>query len=192
MIVGKARVSGHQVYVQSRYRLYIVDVSNPTQPALQSTVRLDHRNKIKDFDVHKSYLYVMDSNDSLHIFNLAGESPQCVGAVDLPQFWFLGLISKSTTVKPIQRAKSWQLLLAYQSDDLLALCGDKYGKIRFSKNYLVFANDRSSNPNVTSCLGQDQTGCVGAVLLEHYDLDRKLSRVPLHGQSRKTDRCLRN
>ena len=54
--IGKARVTGPQVYVESRYRVYVVNVSNPTLPVLQSTVRLSHSNKIKDFDVHESYL----------------------------------------------------------------------------------------------------------------------------------------
>ena len=167
--IGKTRVSGDQVYIASRYKLYIVDVSNPSRPDLQSTVRLSHSKKIDDFDVHKSYLYVMDTDDHLHIFDLAGAPPQFVDAVALPQFWFLGLIPKVPTVKPIQRAKDWQLLLAYQNDNLLELCGDKYGKIRFSEDYLVFANDRSSNPDVTIVWPRSRWVRRGG-MLEHYDV----------------------
>lgn len=167
--IGKARVSGHQVYVESRYRVYVVDVSNPTRPAFQSTVRLSHRNKIKDFDVHKSYLYVMDTDDHLHIFDLAGENVRFVDAVALPQFWFLGLIPKDTTVKPIQRAKSWQVLLAYQNGNFLELCGGRYGKIRFSKDYLVFANYSGSNPDITIVWPRSNYVRRGGIL-EHYDV----------------------
>ncbi len=167
--IGKARVSGHQVYVESRYRVYVVDVSNPTRPAFQSTVRLNHRNKIKDFDVHKSYLYVMDTDDHLHIFDLAGENPQFVDAVALPQFWFLGLIPKGSTVKPIQRAKSWQVLLAYQNGNFLELCGGNYRKIRFSKDYLVFANYSDSNPDITIVWPRSNYVRRGG-MLEHYDV----------------------
>ena len=167
--IGKARVSGDQVYVESRYRVYVVDVSNPTRPAFQSTVRLNHTNKIKDFDVHESYLYVMDTDDHLHIFDLAGETPQFVDAVALPQFWFLGLIPKGPTVKPIQRAKSWQVLLAYQNGNFLELCGGRYGKIRFSKDYLVFANDSIANPDIT--IVWPRSNYVGrGGMLEHYDV----------------------
>lgn len=167
--IGKARVSGHQIYVESRYRLYVVDVSNPTYPALQSTVHLNHTNKIKDFDIHESYLYVMDTNDYLHIFDLAGETAQFVDAVALPQFWFLGLIPKGPTVKPIRRAKSWQVLLAYQDGNFLELCGGRYGKIRFSKDYLVFANDSSSNPDITIVWPRSRYVRHGG-MLEHYDV----------------------
>ena len=167
--IGKARVSGDQVYVESRYRVYVVDVSNPTRPAFQSTVRLNHTNKIKDFDVHESYLYVMDTDDHLHIFDLAGETPQFVDAVALPQFWFLGLIPKGPTVKPIQRAKSWQVLLAYQNGNFLELCGGRYGKIRFSKDYLVFANDSIANPDITIVWPRSNYVRRGG-MLEHYDV----------------------
>ncbi len=167
--IGKARVSGDQVYVESRYRVYVVDVSNPTRPAFQSTVRLNHTNKIKDFDVHESYLYVMDTNDYLHIFDLAGETPQFVDAVALPQFWFLGLIPKGPTVKPIQRAKSWQVLLAYQNGNFLELCGGRYGRIRFSKDYLVFANDSIANPDITIVWPRSNYVRRGG-MLEHYDV----------------------
>ncbi|MXV74308.1 hypothetical protein F4Z99_08515 [Candidatus Poribacteria bacterium] len=167
--IGKARVSGHQVYVESRYRVYVVDVSNPTRPAFQSTVRLNHTNKIKDFDVHESYLYVMDTDDHLHIFDLAGENPQFVDAVALPQFWFLGLIPKGSTVKPIQRAKSWQVLLAYQNGNFLELCGGRYGKIRFSKDYLVFANYSGANPDITIVWPRSNYVRRGG-MLEHYDV----------------------
>ena len=175
--IGKARIFGDQVYVAGRYKLYIVDVSNPTQPALQSTVRLDHRNKIKDFDVHKSYLYLMDTNDSLHIFDLAGESPQFVDAVDLPQFWFLGIIPEGTTVRPIQRTKFWQILLGrndnvlelYRNGNVLELYGGRYGKLRFSKDYLVFANDGTSNPNVTIVWSRARYVRHGGIF-ENYDL----------------------
>ncbi len=167
--IGKARVSGHQVFVESRYRLYIVDVSNPTRPTLQSTVRLNHTNKIKDFDVHESYLYVMDTDDYLHVFDLSGENAQFVEAVALPQFWFLGLIPKGPTVKPIHRAKSWQVLLAYQNGNFLELCGDRYSKLRFSKDYLVFANDSGSNPDITIVWPRSRYVIRGG-MLEHYDV----------------------
>lgn len=167
--IGKARVSGHQVFVESRYRLYIVNVSNPTRPTLQSTVRLNHTNKIKDFDVHESYLYVMDTDDALHVFDLAGENAQFVEAVALPQFWFLGLIPKGPTVKPIHRAKSWQVLLAYQNGNFLELCGGRYSKLRFSKDYLVFANDSGSNPDITIVWPRSRYVIRGGIL-EHYDV----------------------
>ena len=167
--VGKARVSEHQVYVESRYRLYVVDVSNPDRPALQSTVRLSHPNKIKDFDIHKSHLYVMDTNDYLHIFDLAGETAQFLEAVALPQFWFLGLIPKGPTVKPIQRAKSWQVQLAYQDGNFLELCGGRYDKLRFSKDYMVFANYKNSNPDITIVWSRSRYVIRGGVL-EHYDV----------------------
>ena len=167
--IGKARVSGHQVFVESRYRVYIVDVSNPTRPTLQSTVRLNHTNKIKDFDVHESYLYVMDTDDSLHVFDLTGENAQFVETVALPQFWFLGLIPKGPTVKPIHRAKSWQVLLAYQNGNFLELCGSRYSKLRFSKDYLVFANDSGSNPDITIVWPRSRYVIRGG-MLEHYDV----------------------
>ena len=167
--IGKTRVSGHQVFVESRYRLYIVNVSNPTRPTLQATVRLNHTDKIKDFDVHESYLYVMDTDDALHVFDLAGADAQFVEAVALPQFWFLGLIPKGPTVKPIHRAKSWQVLLAYQNGNFLELCGSRYSKLRFSKDYLVFANDSDSNPDITIVWPRSRYVIRGGIL-EHYDV----------------------
>ena len=167
--IGKARVSGDQVYIASRYKLYVINVSNPNRPALRSIVRLNHTNKIKDFDVHESYLYVMDTNEHLHIFDLAKENAQFVDAVALPQFWFLGLIPKGPTVKPIHRAKSWQVLLAYQDGNFLELCGDRYGKLRFSKDYLVFANYRVSNPDITIVWSRSHYVRRGG-MLEHYDV----------------------
>ena len=167
--IGKARVSGHEVYIESRYRVYVVNVSNPTHPTLRSTVRLSHTNKIKDFDVHESYLYIMDTKDHLHIFDLAGENAQSVAVVALPQFWFLGLIPKGPTVKPIRRAKSWQVLLAYQDGNFLELCGGRYGKLRFSKDYLVFANDSSTNPDITIVWQRPHYVRRGG-MLENYDV----------------------
>ena len=167
--IGKARVSGNQVYIASRYKLYVINVSNPNHPVLRSIVRLNHTNKIKDFDVHESYLYVMDTNEHLHIFDLAKENAQFVEAVALPQFWFLGLIPKGPTVKPIQRAKSWQVLLAYQDGNFLELCGGGYDKIRFSKDYMVFANYRDSNPDITIVWPRSRYVIRGG-MLEHYDV----------------------
>ena len=167
--IGKARVVGDQVYIASRYKLYVVNVSNPNRPVLRSIVRLNHTNKIKDFDVHESYLYVMDTNDYLHIFDLAKENAQFVDAVALPQFWFLGLIPKGPTVKPIHRAKSWQVLLAYQNRNFLELCGGRYDKLRFSKDYLVFANYRDSNPDITIVWARSRYVRRGG-MLEHYDV----------------------
>ena len=167
--IGKARVSGDQVYIASRYKLYVISVSNPKRPVLQSIVRLNHTNKIKDFDVHESYLYVMDTNERLHIFDLAGENAQFVDAVALPQFWFLGVIPKGATVKPIHRAKSWQVLLAYQDGNFLELCGGRYDKLRFSKNYMVFANYRDSNPDITIVWSRSRYVVRGG-MLEHYDV----------------------
>ena len=167
--IGKARVSGNQVYIASRYKLYVINVSNPNHPVLRSIVRLNHTNKIKDFDVHESYLYVMDTNEHLHIFDLARENAQFVDAVALPQFWFLGLIPKVPTVKPIHRAKSWQVLLAYQDGNFLELCGGGYDKIRFSKDYMVFANYRDSNPDITIVWPRSRYVIRGG-MLEHYDV----------------------
>ena len=167
--IGKARVSGDQIYIASRYKLYVINVSNPNRPVLRSIVRLNHTNKIKDFDVHESYLYVMDTNEHLHIFDLAKENAQFVEAVALPQFWFLGLIPKGPTVKPIQRAKSWQVLLAYQDGNFLELCGGGYDKIRFSKDYMVFANYRDSNPDITIVWPRSRYVIRGG-MLEHYDV----------------------
>ena len=167
--IGKARVSGDQVYIASRYKLYVINVSNPNRPVQQSIVRLNHTNKIKDFDVHESYLYVMDTNDHLHIFDLARENAQFVEAVALPQFWFLGLIPKGPTIKPIHRAKSWQVLLAYQDGNFLELCGGRYDKLRFSKDYLVFANYRDSNPDITIVWSRSRYVRRGG-MLEHYDV----------------------
>lgn len=167
--IGKARVSGDQIYIASRYKLYVINVSNPNHPVLRSIVRLNHTNKIKDFDVHESYLYVMDTNEHLHIFDLAKENAQFVEAVALPQFWFLGLIPKGPTVKPIHRAKSWQVLLAYQDGNFLELCGGGYDKIRFSKDYMVFANYRDSNPDITIVWPRSRYVIRGG-MLEHYDV----------------------
>ena len=167
--IGKARVSGHQVFVASRHKLYLVDISNPTGPTFESTVSLDHGKKVKDFDVHESYLYVMDTDDHLHIFDLAGKNAQFVEAITMPNFWFLGLIPKGPTVKPINRAKSWQVLLAYQNGNFLELCGGKYEKIRFSKDYLVFANYRDANPDITIVWPRANYVRRGG-MLEHYDV----------------------
>ena len=167
--IGKARVSGDQVFVASRHKLYLVDISNPTRPTFESTVSLDHGKKVKDFDVHESYLYVMDTDDHLHIFDLAGKNAQFVEALTMPNFWFLGLIPKGPTVKPINRAKSWQVLLAYQNGNFLELCGGKYEKIRFSKDYLVFANYKDANPDITIVWPRSHYVQRGGIL-EHYDV----------------------
>ena len=66
--IGKVLAADDSLVVASRKKFYLVDVSQPLHPTLESTGHLPQRNPIKDFDVLDDHLYVMGENDHLYIF----------------------------------------------------------------------------------------------------------------------------
>lgn len=82
--IGTARVSENHVYVVSKQKVYLVDISNPPQPVIQSTVSLYRAYVIREFDIHKSYLYIMDVYNYLHIYSLDNGNAQFVESVGTP------------------------------------------------------------------------------------------------------------
>ena len=171
--VGSARLSGHRLFVAGPREIYIVDVSNPHQPLLQSTTRTAVTlGRIVSFDVHDAYLYVLDSGDYLHIFNATTGEPQFVEAIAVSGSRLLGIRAKAASVQPILPRSTyfsyqiWRQVLDRQ--DLLELSG-RYERLRVSEDYLLFADPIYPARVITSAR-EDNQGWFGGQF-EHYDME---------------------
>ncbi|RKU12558.1 hypothetical protein C6503_17370 [Candidatus Poribacteria bacterium] len=171
--VGSARLSGHRLFVAGPREIYIVDVSNPHQPLLQSTTRTAVTlGQIVSFDAHDAYLYVLDSGDYLHIFNATTGEPQFVEAIAVSGSRLLGIRAKEALVEPILSRSTyfsheiWREILDRQ--DLLDLSG-RYKRLRVSEDYLLFA-DPVYPARVITIAREDNRGWFGGQF-EHYDME---------------------
>ena len=171
--VGSARLSGHRLFVAGPREIYIVDVSNPHQPLLQSTTRTAVTlGWIVAFDVHDTYLYVLDSGNYLYIFNATTGEPQFVEAIAVSSSRLLGIRAKAASVQPILPKSAyfshqiWRQVLDRQ--DLLELSG-RYRRLRVSEDYLLFA-DPVYPARVITIAREDNSGWFGGQF-EHYDME---------------------
>ena len=171
--VGSARLSGHHLFVAGPREIYIVDVSNPHQPLLQSTTRpAVTLGQIVSFDVHDAYLYVLDSGNYLYIFNATTGAPQFVEAIAVSGSRLLGIRAKEASVQPILPKSTyfsdqiWRQILDRQ--DLLELSG-KYERLRVSEDYLLFADPVYPARVITSARADNRGWFVGQ--FEHYDME---------------------
>ncbi|MCE2402724.1 hypothetical protein J4G08_17805 [Candidatus Poribacteria bacterium] len=173
--IGKARVSGNHVYVASKQKIYLVDVSNRLQPVNQSMVKLHQANVIREFDIHKSYLYIMDIHDYLHIYSLDNGNAQFVESVGtISPSSLVGVRAKGTEVEQIlmQHRHSTDPGWAALSDrtDLLEISG-RYEKVRVTDNNLVLISYRYPNRDITIVWGKNQVRPYMWEWLEHYNLE---------------------
>ena len=170
--VGGAKLSRQRLFVAGPREIYIVDVSNPNRPSLQSTTRtITPLGQIRSFDVHGTYLYVLDTG-YLHIFNVATKEPQFVEAVAVSRSRLVGIRAKGESVQLIQSkssyfsAQNWREILDRQ--DLLELSA-RYEKLRVSGDYLLFA-DHAYPTRVVTIVREDNWGWFGGQF-EHYDME---------------------
>lgn len=172
--IDNARVSGNHVYVVSKHKVYLVDVSNLSHLVIQSTVSLHHANVIREFDIHKSYLYIMDVYDYLHIFSLDNGNTRFVESVGTTSpSSLIGVRAKGTGVEQIllEHRTSGDPGWAALSDrtDLLEISG-RYEKVRVSDD-LVLTSRRYPNRDITIVWSKDQFRPNTGKWLEHYNIE---------------------
>ena len=101
--IGKVLASGDYLVVASRKKFYLVDVSQPLHPVLESTGHLPQQHRIKDFDALDDHLYVMGENDYLYIFYAPRGQARFVKSIELEKrWWLLGLKPDSPEVEQIR------------------------------------------------------------------------------------------
>lgn len=174
--IGETRISNNQVFVVNRNNLHLVDVSNPIQPTIQSTVSLHHANKIRAFDIHKSYLYLIDIYDYVHIYSFDNNKTHLVETVGLTNpFSVGGIRSRGTGIEQILTGYrtpgdiSWTTLI--DRTDLLELSG-RYMKIRISDDDLVFASRRWTNREVIIHWGEHGNRPNALGWIENYHIEK--------------------
>ena len=141
--IGKVLAADDSLVVASRKKFYLVDVSQPLHPALESTGYLPQRNPIKDFDVLNDHLYVMGENDHLYIFYAPRGQARLVKAVELEKrWWLLSLKADGIEVKQVPQWTSitfpgdlWDPFVSQRR--FLQLRSSKQKKVRASSIFLV-------------------------------------------------------
>lgn len=171
--VGDAKLFGHRLFVAGRQEIYIVDISNPNNPSLQSTTRTTvPLRPIKAFDVHNGYLYVMDTGYYLHIFNVATMDPQFVEAVTVSRSGLASVRAEGEFVQLIQSKSSYFSLNIWRElsdrQNLLEISA-RYEKLRISEDYLLFATRGHPTGVITIARENDQTWNGGQ--FEHYNME---------------------
>jgi len=172
--IGKARVSKHQVFVASRQKICLVDVSKLSNPVIQSVVSLHHSNVIREFDIHESFLYVLDINAYFHIYSIIDGNAQFVETVEIKSpSSLVGVRAKGAAVEQIllehrtSTDPGWEQLS--NRTDLLEISG-RYEKVRISKDYLIYASHRYPNRDITIVWGKNQYRPNMWEWLEHYNI----------------------
>lgn len=173
--IDNARVSGNHVYVVSKHKVYLVDVSNLFHLVIQSTVSLHHANVIREFDIHESYLYIMDVYDYLHIYSLDHGNTRFVESVGTTSpSSLVGVRAKGAGVEQIlleHRTVSdhgWAALS--DRTGLLEISG-RYEKVRVSDDDLVLTSRRYPNRDITIVWSKDQFRPNIGKWLEHYNIE---------------------
>ena len=141
--IGKVLAADDSLVVASRKKFYLVDVSQPLHPALESTGYLPQRSPIKDFDVLNDHLYVMGENDHLYIFYAPRGQARLVKAVELEKrWWLLSLKADGIEVKQVPQWTSitfpgdlWEPFVSQRR--FLQLHSSKQEKVRASSIFLV-------------------------------------------------------
>ncbi|MDE0636785.1 MAG: hypothetical protein OXI43_13180 [Candidatus Poribacteria bacterium] len=189
--ISHARVSGHHVYVASKHKVYFVDVSNLSQPVIQSMVSLHQANVITEFDIHESYLYIMDVHDYLHIYSLDNRNTRFVESVGTTSpSSLIGVRAKGAGVEQIllEHRTSGDPGWAALSDrtGLLEISG-RYEKVRVSEDDLVLASRRYPNRDITIVWNKDQVRPNMWEWLEHYNIEANyLAHLYLTGKKTLT------
>ncbi|MCG9131692.1 hypothetical protein J5I95_08430 [Candidatus Poribacteria bacterium] len=139
--IGKVLAADDSLVVASEKKFYLVDVSQPLHPALESTGHLPQRNAIKDFDVLNDHLYVMGENDHLYIFYAPRGQARLVKAVELEKrWWLLSLKADGIGVKQVPQWTSNTFptdLWAPDQRRFLQLHSIKQEKVRASSIFVV-------------------------------------------------------
>ena len=141
--IGKVLAADDSLVVASRKKFYLVDISQPLHPALESAGHLPQRNPIKDFDVLNDHLYVMGENDHLYIFYAPRGQARLVKAVELEKrWWLLSLKADGIEVKQVPQwtsitfpADLWDPFVSQRR--FLQLHSSKQEKVRASSIFLV-------------------------------------------------------
>ena len=141
--IGKVLASGNYLVVAGEKKFYLVDISQPLHPIIESTGHLPQQHRIKDLDVLDDHLYVMGENDHLYIFYAPLGRAQLVKAVELEKrYWLLSLKAGSPEVKQIPQWTSnifpgdlWAPFLSQRR--FLQLRSSKNQKVRASSIFLV-------------------------------------------------------
>lgn len=174
-VIGNARVSEDQFFVASRHKVYLIDVSNSSHPVIQSTVSLHRANVIREFDIHESYLYVMDAYNYLHIYSIDNGNAQFVESVGTTSpSSLVGVRAKGEGVEQIRLEhrtyvdSGWAALS--DRTNLLEFNG-RHKRVRVSKDYLVFASLRYPNRDITIVWGENQYRPKKWEWLEYYNLE---------------------
>jgi hypothetical protein len=173
--IGKARESEDQIFIASRQKIYLVDISNPPQPVIQSTVSLHRANVIREFDIHESYLYIMDVYNYLHIYSIDNGNTRLVETVGTPSpSSLVGVRAKGAEVEQILLEHrtagdpGWAAL-SDRTDLLEISC--RYEKVRVSEDDLVLASRRYPNRDITIVWGENQYRPKKWEWLEHYNIE---------------------
>ena len=87
--IGKVLASGNYLVVASEKKFYLVDISQPLHPIIESTGHLPQQHPIKDFDALDNHLYIMGENDYLYIFYAPRGQARLVKVVELEKRWWL-------------------------------------------------------------------------------------------------------
>ncbi len=170
--IGKVLASGDYLVVASRKKFYLVNVSQPSHPVLESTGHLPQQRPIKDLDALDDHLYVMGENDYLYIFYAPRGQARLVKSVELQKrWWLLSLKAGSPEVIQIPQWTSntfpggvWDPFLSQRR--FLQLPSSKQEKVRASSNFLVvewlrdptydlfiFDANRDNDHQVTTAIG---------------------------------------
>ena len=184
--INRVRLFKDHIYIGSNQGLHIVDVSKPHQPVVVRTGGPEayENMRIRDFELHRSYAYVMDTNNYLHVLDLsASTNPRLIQSVTISPHWLLGVRADGPIVELIQLPNSpsfspeiWEELL--NRENLLEF-GGWYDKIRVSDDHLVFVDSRGwekiafARRSPSPMKGEFQYFYPGSSYLAHLYLTRK-------------------
>ena len=157
----------------------IIDITNAHHPAVVQALSgsvIHLSMPIKDFDIHQSHIYIIDSHDYLHIAGLSSLPTKLdlVQSIPISPLWLLGIRSKGERAELIQLPHSpsfspeiWKELL--DRKNLLEL-SSRYNKLRVSDNYLTFINPRRVRGKVSVVIvREDNTSMLGK--FQYYDVE---------------------
>ena len=147
--IGKVLASGNRLVVAGHQKFYIIDISVPTKPVIQSTTHLPNGNVIKDMDVRDLHLYVLsEDNYSLYIFSIDFRQARLVKNYKLAKrWWLLSPETEAPNVKQIllSTANPFPSVLTeplLSKRGFLQLHSSRGEKVRASSNFLVIESLR--------------------------------------------------
>ena len=175
--IGKVLASGDYLVVASRKKLYLVNISQPSAPMLQSTTHLPDQHAIKDMDVRDAYIYVRGENNTLYIFSIILGRGRIVNTIELSsRWWLLHPKSEATDVEQVLLS-TWDPIPSGIMEPLLSQRGflqlrsSKGEKVRASADFLVMESLR--DPTSDLLIGD------AARLLDHPASIRRGEKNPI-------------